>query len=366
MVPFEDIFLRTLINTLIYILLFWMVSINLTKTSPKGGWLLIIIFCVFAFWNSDYYSFQKMFQTPKYLEEFRDPLYQYLAIFALGSYSLFRLYIWGTALWVFRATLKRFNLNPNIALYTFVSFFLLMFSYARASLGMALCFYAFSFLSIRDYSFIRRVAIATLLFVIAFFAHRSMGILILIMFVSLKITLNKKSLTLILLSVPLLSIIIRYLISFFESFDGNTDDMLFSFTNSAQKYSSMEAIRIRNWKFILISNINLCSYYIATIFIIQTIVKQSKKISPIFTKLAIITLMFVLTSLCLKFMAGPANIGIYALSYRILYMCGIPIVILLTYLYQNHIISRKIFCTSLLLGQIYAVTTFVGTLVSNI
>lgn len=369
LVEYDNVFLRTLVDTIIYLPLFGSAynSIAANRKNNIFGWLLVFLFCVYAFWGADYYSFCDIFLTPMRLENFRDPLYQYLAIFSFGSYSVFRAYIWGGAILVFLLTLKRLNLDYNIALYVFISFFLLTFSYARASLGMALCFYAFSFLAVKETSVLHRYIIATTLLILAFFAHRSMAIIAVVMFISMRIELNKKTLLLLLILIPIFSIIVTTLISFFSTFETSSQDELTdSFIKSAQTYSSSKIVRTWNWKFLLTNYIHEWSYYIAFAIIIQTIYKQGTYLSPIFKKLATLTLILLVVTLCTKYMEGSEKAGLEILIYRIRYMCGLPIVMLLTYLYQNHYISKNKFRISLLLGQLYIWATFIGTLLSNL
>lgn len=367
MVALDNVFLRTLVDTIIYLPLFGIAAKSITQRKKNiFGWILVLLFCVYAFWAGDYYHFYYSFITPGILEEFRDPLYQYLVPFSLGSYSLFRIYIWGGAMVIFMLTLKRLNLNYNIALYVFISFFLLTFSYARASLGMALCFYAFSFLVVKDSSVLHRLIVVSILLILAFWAHRSMAIIAVIMLVSMKIKLNKKTFWLLLIFTPLFSIIISSIFSFFSTLEYDSQDQIASFIESAQGYSSSTSVHTWNWKYNLIRNIHEWSFYVAFAVIIQVFVKESKKLSPVFKKLATLATILLAVSLCIKLMEGSETTGLDVLNYRIRYMCGLPIVMLLTYLYQYNYISKNKFRLSLLLGQIYTWATFIGVLISNI
>ena len=136
-------------------------------------WLLILIFCLFAYWDTDYFTFRGIFYTS--LADFRDPFYYYLGLISFNSYTVFRFYIWGLALLLLFKTSQHLKINRNTLAFVFPIFFLLLFSYARASLGMAMYFYGLSFLLVPKKNKTIISYIWGILFIcFSYFGHRSM------------------------------------------------------------------------------------------------------------------------------------------------------------------------------------------------
>ena len=166
-------------NFLIMNIIFLLVSrYKFHSQEKKGLWFALLLFCLYAFWDTDYFSFARVFYEG--LEDFRDPIYQYIAKISFGSYIVFRFWIWGGAILLVRDTAKRFKLNENNFCFVFTVFFLLTFSYARVSLGMALYFWGLSFLLIKDRAFFYRFLKVVVSFIFAYWVHRSMLVIILL------------------------------------------------------------------------------------------------------------------------------------------------------------------------------------------
>lgn len=300
-------------------------------------WSLIVLFCLFSIWEWDYFMFADVFY--KGLKNFRDILYPYFSYVSFGSYIVFRLLIWGTATYLVYLTGKRFKINTNVFFFVFVNFFLLTFSYARASLGMALYFYGLSFFIISDKNVIKRFFIVITCFFLAYCAHRSLLILILISPLCI-FKPTKRSIFIILILVPILIILIKSLIS--QIMAGMLSDSSNSFAVSATKYTQLESELNFNWKWALVNNLRNWSFYISLVYIIYKLYFNGKRhICNAIKSLITICILIEIISITIINIAGNELLGLWIVGYRYLYMCGIPICILATYSYCNKVITYK-------------------------
>lgn len=104
--------------------IFLLVYLLRNSSYPRRiSWFAFLLFCLYAFWDTDYFSFANTFYRG--LDNFRDPIYKYILLFSFGSYIVFRLWIWGIGLLLVYFTTKRYELDENIMCYVFTLFFML-------------------------------------------------------------------------------------------------------------------------------------------------------------------------------------------------------------------------------------------------
>ena len=101
---------------------------------------LMLLFCLFSFWGTDWYGYLNYFTAVKSGWEDRVPMEDvYIWLMeVLPSYLLFRFIVWGGALLLLLKSVSNFEINKKLFLFLFCSIFLIWFTYARASLGMAM------------------------------------------------------------------------------------------------------------------------------------------------------------------------------------------------------------------------------------
>lgn len=117
----------------------------LTKYKKRAAFCILLLFCVYSFWGSDlfhvYDAYHELVQNNWHLES----TYHWIAAnLAPNSYFLWRLIVWGLASILLWGTFSSLNINKNLAIAIFLSAWMIWFSYARASLSMALAFYGFA------------------------------------------------------------------------------------------------------------------------------------------------------------------------------------------------------------------------------
>lgn len=308
------------------------------KTPLVLPWLLILIYCVYGgCWDPDYYSLEESFNAD--MKEGKDIIYPFLSMISFGSYSIFRFYIWGLATYLFSVACSKFKLKPNISSFVLIFFFLLSFSYARASLGMAFYFCGLSIIMNNKKRIPAFFLWGLLLILLSFTAHRSMAILIALTPLAF-FKMTKKRL----IALCVMAIVIGTGVSiiFAQLSEGEmllADNALFeSFNKSAYVYSKLGEDTERNWKFILTRILSYSAYYVGILSLIAIFVKKIDLVSSKILGLMTISIVLVLIGSSLM---AQGTLGANVAGYRILYMTGIPIVIMLTYAYQNGFIKRK-------------------------
>lgn len=331
------------------------------RQSAPITWVLIIVFLLFAYWDTDYFSFRQMFYTS--LKGFRDPLYYYLSLISFNSYTIFRLIIWGTALLLFKKTSDRYGISPNIAAYVFSIFFLLTFSYARVSLGMAMYFYGLSFLikphpTNRFWGFVWGM-----LFVgCSYFGHRSLLVLIGLAPVAL-VKLNRKTLLILSVIGVVASGFATTLLSDLISGSLSVSDTMGAAGEAAEQYANIEIEMEYNWKFALMRNLRFYSIYIAMAYIAWKVgfSNAANKVVPEIKRLATISCAILIFSV--SFLLAPSW-GADIIGYRYLYMVGLPICTIIAYLATNRLISKKMVSFLLLLAFLYSEGFIFGKILS--
>lgn len=324
---------------------------NRTSNAP---WWLMLVFCLFAFWDIDYfgmyYGFLNMIE---YGEGSRDVLYPWFVKGSFGFYTVYRLYIWGIAELLLYKTVKLLGLNRNLTIYVMIMNFMLLFSYARASLGMCFYFYGLTFYAVSERK--GKLLVMLICFLFAFFAHRSMLILVLLtplFYVKLN---SRRLLLFFIVFFVLLIPFARYYVHYSASMDvENTGDMMNSFYSSAQKYSLLVGSNSgrNNWKFELIIQLRNISIFLGTVICTLIILRRNRSVSVYMNRLIMLTIGILLTAVTFLI---QNTFGSWIIGYRILYMAGIPIVLMLSYLYENGLCSWKtlhwVFLPSLLFQE---------------
>lgn len=342
----------------IFVVAYW----NRKKRIPiRFTWFLILLFCLYAFWDTDYFSFRYMFYSS--LEDFRDPLYYYLSKISFGSYTIFRFLIWGAGLLLVIKTVKRFGISPNIAAYVFTIFFMLTFSYARVSLGMAMFFYGLSYIIIPNKCFRVRGYIWGLIFIgCSFFGHRSLAALIALTPLAF-IKLEKKIFILLTIGGIMASSLVAALLSSLMSGTISLGDSLGAVGEAAEQYAAKDTIMEYNWKFTLMRNLRNISIILAYAYIVWKVLysKQSSVVSCPIKKLT--TLCYGILIFSVSFLIIP-GMGADIIGYRYLYMLGIPLCIIISYFATKGFCKPRTIILLLLMAFLYAEGFIFGKILS--
>lgn len=146
-------FFQALLDLVLWILIIFTLrrSYNypfyLSPLSKRIGIVLILIFCLYAFWGGDYFHYRQAFEEFNsfgYMNQER--IYEWFYRKFSFSYTFFRLAIWGLALLILLYAYYRVSPSFDLTLFVFVACSLPIFSYARVSLSMSIIILGISFL----------------------------------------------------------------------------------------------------------------------------------------------------------------------------------------------------------------------------
>lgn len=324
----------------------------LSKNKVNFAYLLLIIFCLFPFFGGDYFHYKEIFfSVQKGWFAHLEPIYIWLIDTFGYSYECFRFIVWGSALFILFKAYNRLEVNPYLALFFFGSLYLLWFSYARASLAMAMLFLGLSYLAkpLKG-KYIYSLILAFVFLVCALFFHRSaiLGFICVLGSLFLK---KPKRKTVILLSVlfPLLISLLAYFISYFMDMSLGDDAVVSEQHRNAYLNSEAQSgLSVGIGPYIGI----FCTRFPLLLIGYAFIQCAFKGYFEYFTQSSVIvsSYAFLLILLALAF-SFDLGFNTYVLYYRTLTFAMIPSVVFLIQLKELHILPT-------LYKYIYNITLF--------
>ncbi len=157
--------------------------------SPGIIFFILLIFCLFASYDGDYWSYYSNYKQLKINYEIQvgmEEVFAYIIGYRLvDSYLYFRFVVWGGGLLLYWLSFKRLGINSSLIWLIFTATTLLSIAYIRAFLGMGFALYGYTYLikpsryKILSYIFGLSIVGAS------FFFHKSMFVIILCLLLSL-------------------------------------------------------------------------------------------------------------------------------------------------------------------------------------
>lgn len=358
--PLENSFYQNVYCTLLYSILVIVglyMNFNRERRSipyPRGTRFLFFGFLLFAitdFADGDYYHYWEYIQgLPSYFlsEDGLEIFYNWLILELNKNYLLFRICVWGSASVLYLLTIRRLGVNLNHCLFVMVVCFIMTFSYARATLAMALMFYGIS-LFLKPYNKFKLVwrSIGLVAIICSTFFHRSMTTMIIIVALAYFIPLNKKITTILLCCFPVIVVLMRIFLSDYILFYLDDEVM----TRKLTGY--MEADRgTANWKGMIQQFFQYSTYYLPLILSSWKLEYQKQKViceSYVYILYKIVFVTIIVATSMLFIVDGNE-----VLFYRYIYMTMIPITILLTYLVDENILKFNWLKIVTILGILYS------------
>lgn len=207
----------------------WRSPYKLSKVRIGFGVILIILFSVFSFYDTDYFHYYISLELylrkgQTHMEEF----YQWLITLVNGDYNLFRLAIWGSATLLLLLMTRWINISASLFLLVFSCLFLTTYSYGRVSLAMAVTFLGLAIIT-RALSRhnILYYGVGLSIVCSAYFLHRSalFGACIALV-ASVLPNIKRRVVITFLLSYPILVIIAGYFLAYILNLGSNSDYMI--------------------------------------------------------------------------------------------------------------------------------------------
>ena len=323
-------------------------------------WLLFLVFCLYAYWGSDYFSFRAEVFSPDF-KNFRDPLYYYLKLISFDSYTIFRLFVWGGAMLFYAKSLDNFKIPLNISIFIFAVFYLLTFSFGRISLGACLYFYGLSLLlSVERRNVLNRV-IGIIFIVCSYWGHRAM-ILPIVLTPLIILKPNRIQVA----AIIVIGLIAgRSMAPFLSELIAGDIELG---TNLAAEeallgYASVEIEEVMNWKFELTSKLRWYSIYILLAYCVwKCFYSKYRNVVPMNIKrLIVVCLGIFLIAFSLQQIdkLGPSEMG-----ERFLFILGVPLTMILAFLRKENYCSQKTMFLLLFLAFVYAEGFIFGKILS--
>lgn len=273
-----------------------------------------------------------------------EAVYPIIAEFVNKNYFSFRIIVWGASLVLYLLTSKRMGLHPYNAAAILIITHAITFSYARATASMALYFFGASFLCKPCKRRLLGYLFGGAMICLSYFFHRSALVMIL-MTTMLLIPMNKWTILFMSAALFLFTAVFK---DYFEllAYSSEIDDIM---SRKLVNYSDRTLNTGIAAK--LLSLFDYLSFLIPFFYCVKKIYfdRKTTAISSNIYRLCNITIGIVFVSFSF-FLQGASFVTFY---YRILYMSMIPLTIIVAYLWNNRVLSKKQFLFCLLPGIIY-------------
>lgn len=297
-----------------------------------------LIFSLTIFSDHDYFAYWEELKSPMFRNNTRlESIYVKIGLFWNQNYILYRLTIWGGALWAFCKTSRLLKLNLSNTLFILFACYCVTFSYARASLGMAIAFLGYSiyYLNRKKNQMFSLAGIGVLMSSVMF--HSSLILLIAVILGMPHIRFSKKWIPLYILMIPVIYIGCRFFYEYMLASGGLMDEQT---SDKLQHYTEKERASANLFgMFRMIFDYG--AFYVPVFICVKKVLfeKNRQNISDFILNLTKITFGIIIISTFFLSLNLPSLV----LVYRTMYMTLIPLTFIITYLYRENILSKKDF-----------------------
>ena len=318
-------FIQVLLDLILWVLIFLTLrkSYNtpfcLPSSSRRFGIVLILLFCLFAFWGGDYFHYKAAFidfNTTGYNNQ--EKIYEWFYSTFSFSYTAFRLAIWGLALsallWSYRSIAQSFDL----ALFIFGCCFLPIYSYARVSAAMSIILLGLSFIVNKEKNRLLSVIFGLTLLAVSAFFHKSAPLGIVMALAALfMVNANRTRLFIVAIMAPLIVLVIQQAFDIFAAVDLDSDTFITE--HYRDRFFEASPNEASNWSigpFVNSIVTRFPSYFIAFLYVVLAWTGDFKKLQ--IGERAFASYAFCVTLLSLLF-SLDLGVSTNVLQYRTLY-----------------------------------------------
>lgn len=176
-----------------------------------------VIFCLYNKTEGDYFHYEEFINEINSVRV-KDPVFEIPYMFLISiignNYFLFRLFVWGTALFLYNQTLELVNLKNNLSVSIFILFTLVAFAYGRVSLALSVFYFGAIYCYVnwekcRYFKSIFGVAIVGF----SLFFHKSMFVPVALFLVLCFFRLSRKKILLLICLLPIIVSLLSSLLS---------------------------------------------------------------------------------------------------------------------------------------------------------
>ena len=330
-------------------------GVQISPARRSVSMLLILLFCLYSFWGKDwfgYLSYYEEIERGGVVSSLED-VYNWVGGFC-PSYVLFRLVIWGPALFFFFKTTKRLSLDRDTVLFFFCSIYLIWFSYARVSLAMAVIFYGYSLMYSSRKRFDLKYIFGILLILASFYLHKSSIFAIVVVLASELLKRWGKAGIILPIIISPVAIIIAM-----DQFGNFVDSLVANEANVMNEYATAGNAYLNSDSYIAGPGVLLqwfferAPYYLLSFICIRVIWSDDRRVSPDIKPYMLLLFLLVLTATAFLFDFGLNTTTLYG---RFIRYAQIPACIVLSHLYTEKIYPKftKFTCWLAIVGTAYS------------
>lgn len=341
-------------------------------------WIFLLLFCVFAYWSGDYYSYHDYVENANLIDyryltgmESMELPYWYIASYVGYSYYLWRTVVWGGALiliYVLQRLCNEYNIDERNFIFFFTVCSLVLFSYPRVALSMALGFCGFVLLQKQSSSLIKHTIFiigGVILIIASLFFHKSAPFLIIVFLLSY-FNLSKEKICLVFLFIPVIVFLMNTeIFSYMLGLNSEEDSGMLN-VSKVQRYLTKDAKAhsIGNILRSVLQYIYFYSYYLFICYITFSRKKGSYQKLPRTIKTLVNSSFWIITIATCFGLANGANTVVF--FYRFLAFAIIPMPIILSYYWRRS--KSWLIKFTIVLALLYDIYTifvysFIGTIV---
>lgn len=302
----------------------------------------ILLFSLTSFVDDDFFHYYE------YMSEFRghvidddnvgvETFYQYLIQFINGDYFLFRLVVWGGGLIFTVLATRKFGANVYHTLFVILAGFIMTFSYARATLAMAVFSLGVAMICvINERGFLKKIVPTILGWIVvacSIYFHRSLlplvAIAILWSFVPGKHSLTKHALLLFPLFVIVVALVLKIGFEELAMVANSWNDDETGTLDKMEHYRTMEGSRYNINGYISLA-LKYSSFYLPFVLIANAFRSEQVRlmVGNKGTRLFLVTYFIFVLATSFLFIGFDSSV----LFYRYLFMSFIPLSILVAYM----------------------------------
>ena len=270
--------------------------------------------------------------------------YQYIIYYFGGNYFLFRLIVWGGSLLLIALSARAFGVSAYNTMFLVLAGFIIIFSYARATLAMSI--FALGAVTISLASEQRRAMLKKLIGIgimaLSIYFHRSMLPMVIIAVPLLLLPYKRDFTRLSLYLFPIMvlgcSLLLREAFGELTLLANSTMDDESGILKKMEYYAEDKGVESNLNGYIALT-LKYATFYVPLLLIAISL--RSKKVIKTLDNrciwLYLITYLMIVIATSMLFIGFDSDV----LFYRYLFMSFVPLCILISYMRQNNILSVK-------------------------
>lgn len=297
------------------------------------GVLLCFLFCLFSFWGTDWFHYLDGYNLIKagFRTNFEE-VYYWIIENISPHYLIFRVVVWGSALFLFLRTIDNMAISKSLALLFFSCIYIIWFAYARASLAMALAFYGLSLIVKYKHVYNLRCLLGLAIMLSSYFFHKTAAFAIGVVVLSLLLRkYSRYALWIILFTFPLVVLCAKMGVANFLVIDSDDGGDLGNAIAAGQRYMGKDMVDLGVGA-MLQRFLERAPYYLIACTGFGAIRQKSLKIPQDVKTFIVLQILIVLISSVFIFDLGVNTSTVYG---RFLRFAIIPTPIVMAYLYQS-------------------------------